>query len=570
MNEVMKLDERARALASAWITAMLSISASVAIAFGVWIALDTADTEPLESPLILSVARQLDHGPWGLYGPFGRRNPLVLIHAPLYYHLAAILAYPLTSAGIDRITAARLAGRGLSLFALLVTAWSASRIARLDGAPARVGWWAACLFASAPVVGAIPFTVRPDMLGIALQTTGALIILKALRAERTGGLAVAGAFAAFGLAMCTKQHLVGGFSAATILVLMACRRGRVSPRLVALGVLTTAAVATAVYGTEEVATEGRMSQAVFVAAIESARVHPADWIRAAVVFSTMAGGSLCMIALGATAGLAQLARKPGARRIAAAVGTVPVAFALAMPIVHRFVGTTITLALSNGAVFVCLFIIIPACVFVDRRIVAGSRLDPALGLFGFAELVIIAPLCRGSTGAWVNYAIQGLVFAAILTARFLWRACNEARLPRLLVPIGVSAAALLAYALLEQYLTLQHRQIERRSVELVLYSLKEPTREIYFTGSPGKNRTSGRTDLVFDDWLYPVFESLHLAEPRSSWLPVALTDGSVRFVITSSNDPRIDGVNQPLTSLGYIPRLQFASIYIWEQTRFRK
>ncbi len=277
-----------------------------------------------------------------------------------------------------------------------------------------------------------------------------------------------------------------------------------------------------------------------------------------------------MIALGATAGLVQLARKPGARRIAAAVGTVPVALALAMPIVHRFVGTSTTLALSNAAVFVCLFVVIPASVFADRLVLAGGRLDAALALFGFAELVIIAPLCRGSTGAWVNYAIPGLVFAAILTARFLWRACNEARLPPLLVPIGVSAAALLGYELLEQYLTFHNRRAERLSVEIVLYSLKEPTRDIYFTGSPGKNRTSGRSDLVFDDWLYPVFESLHLAEPRSAWLPVALTDGSVQFVVTSSNDPRIDGVNQPLTSLGYIPRLQVGSIYIWEQTRFRK
>ena len=108
------------------------------------------------------------------------------------------------------------------------------------------------------------------------------------------------------------------------------------------------------------------------------------------------------------------------------------------------------------------------------------------------------------------------------------------------------------------------------AVEVVLHSLKGPTRDIYFSGSPGKNRVAGRTDLVFDDWLYPVFESLHLAEPRSSWLPVALSDGSVRFVVTSSDDPRIDGVNQSLRALGYIPRAEFASIYIWEQTRIRK
>ena len=45
MDEFMNSDERARPWAAAWITAMLSISASVAIACGVWMALDSADTE---------------------------------------------------------------------------------------------------------------------------------------------------------------------------------------------------------------------------------------------------------------------------------------------------------------------------------------------------------------------------------------------------------------------------------------------------------------------------------------------------------------------------------------------
>ena len=37
----------------------------------------------MESPLILSVARQLVNGPSELYGPFGGGNPLVLIRAAL-------------------------------------------------------------------------------------------------------------------------------------------------------------------------------------------------------------------------------------------------------------------------------------------------------------------------------------------------------------------------------------------------------------------------------------------------------------------------------------------------------
>ena len=66
-----------------------------------WIAmaLHQEDIEALESPLLLSVARQLESGPRGLYGPYGGRYPLVLIHAPLYYRLAALVGWPLYRRG---------------------------------------------------------------------------------------------------------------------------------------------------------------------------------------------------------------------------------------------------------------------------------------------------------------------------------------------------------------------------------------------------------------------------------------------------------------------------------------
>ena len=41
---------------------------------------------------------------------------------------------------------------------------------------------------------------------------------------------------------------------------------------------------------------------------------------------------------------------------------------------------------------------------------------------------------------------------------------------------------------------------------------------IFFVDRPGFNRVHGRADLVYDPWLYPVFESIKLAEPRSAWL----------------------------------------------------
>ncbi len=116
------------------------------------------------------------------------------------------------------------------------------------------------------------------MLGVAFQTTGVWLFLRALASSRKGGKTIVAAFAAFGLAMCVKQHFAGGFAAAIVLSLWAWWRRQVSLRPVGLGVLTAAAIVTAVYGIEELATEGRMSQAIFVAAPATVWVHPADWV----------------------------------------------------------------------------------------------------------------------------------------------------------------------------------------------------------------------------------------------------------------------------------------------------
>ncbi len=571
MHQATTSIECMRAWVNHWITAMLVIAAAMAVAFGIWLAAGPADTEPLESPLLLSVARQLDLGPFGLYGPYGRQNPLVLIHAPLYYHLAAILAWPLHAAGLDAITAARLAGRALSLAGLLLAGWSAFRIVRLDGAPVQAGWWTVCLLAGTPVLGAIPYTVRPDMIGVGLQTTGVWLILRARESQRPGALAVAGGFAAFGLAICTKQHFVGGPVVATMLLVWAAWRGRVSWRLVGLGVLTGAAVVAGVGVIEELATGGRMSQAIFVAAAATTRVHPTDWVRGAIVLANIGGGSSCLIVLLTLAGLAHVASKRGkARAIFAVAGTIVAGSVLFLPLVHHFRPSMVTGLAMSAAPFVCLFVVIPVCAVLERRALFGSSLDGALCLFAAAEIAIVVPLCLASTGAWVNYAVQGIVFAAILTGRSLVRACEAGRLRSSLFLIALAALAVACSALQEAYISYHRVRFERLSAELVLSVLKEPTSDIYFVGEPGKNRQFGRTDLVFDHWLYPVFESVHGAEPRSTWLRAALADGSVRFVITSSKDPRIDGLDEPLTSLGYAARFEIASFYIWEQIRARR
>ena len=58
--------------------------------------------------------------------------------------------------------------------------------------------------------------------------------------------------------------------------------------------------------------------------------------------------------------------------------------------------------------------------------------------------------------------------------------------------------------------------------------LRRPSSELFFVDRPGDNRVHGRLDLVYDPWLYPVFESIGLAEPRSAWLARALETGPVQ------------------------------------------
>ena len=166
------------------------------------------DMEAVESPLLLSVAHQFQSGPGRLYGPYSGRYPLVLIHAPLYYRLAGLAGWPLTSAGCDPVTAALAAGRVVSAVGFLMTLVAAFGLARLGSACRGPGWWAALLVAATPVCSGLPFEVRPDMLGIGLQTTGILFVLSAIAVSPIGNARLMAGFGCFALAACIKQHFV--------------------------------------------------------------------------------------------------------------------------------------------------------------------------------------------------------------------------------------------------------------------------------------------------------------------------------------------------------------------------
>ncbi len=274
---------------STWLTVIFSVAAAVAVGFGVYLACGREDTEVLESPLMFSVARQLVDGPWALYGPFGGRNPQVLIHAPFYYHLAALVAWPIYRARVDPVWAALAAGRAISFVGLGWTGVAAYRLARIGGARPRAGLWAALLIAASPVIDVMPYAVRPDMLGIALQTTGVLLVLSTWQVPRSAGALLPAAFAAFGLAACVKQQFVAAPAISTLLLLSACVAGRLPFKFILRGLATGLAIVLLVYGIEEVATAGRMSQAAFQAAATTSRIHPASWTRSGIVSFTILG-----------------------------------------------------------------------------------------------------------------------------------------------------------------------------------------------------------------------------------------------------------------------------------------
>ena len=143
-----KSSARLRTLLSLTVTGALLAATLIYQGYHAYLAFDPNDISHLESTAILITARQLADGPSTLYGPFSGENPLVLIHPPLYYRLAALGAWPLARWGINPLSASIIAGRILSLLGLIATCWAAAKIARVDGASAFAGLWATLLIAS--------------------------------------------------------------------------------------------------------------------------------------------------------------------------------------------------------------------------------------------------------------------------------------------------------------------------------------------------------------------------------------------------------------------------------------
>ena len=550
---------------SAWITAVLSAASIVFIGFRLLLGLGEEDTDLYESPLMLSVARQLVVGPGELYGPFGGNNPLVLIHAPLYYRLAALAAWPMAWAGLHPVAAARIAGRSLSALGLVVTLAAAYRLARLRSGSRRAGWWAVLLIGASPALAGQPFAVRPDMVGVALQTVGVLLVLSVLGGASGTGQRVVWSYLLFGLAACVKQQFVVSAIVSTVLLLSASRRGRVPFGTIMRGLAVCVAVVAFAYGVEWVVTGGRIWEAVFVAARGVGRVHPADWLHVATVVAAVLGKETGLVSLMAAAGLAAVRVRSVTGRWALATGILIVVSIAGLSVVQLAdSGPQVTGSLA-AVTLAALVLAIPVCVAFAWHSNEDGRLDATLGAYWAAELILVVLLSRVTTGAWINYAIQAIVFAAVLTARVLARALDAASSNRQTLPAALAALAVLASALMDVKEAASRRRAEHAALTQIFLLAGQPPSAFFFVDRPGLNRVHGRLDLVYDDWLYPVFESLRLAEPRSRWLRPMLTAGPVQVVVLDSEIPRLDGISETLPALGYLSAIRFGPFMVWSR-----
>jgi hypothetical protein len=527
------------------------------------LALGNEDTEALESPLALSVARQLTSGPWGLYGPYGGGNPLVLIHPPLYYRLAALAAWPAARLGLDPVVAALAAGRSLSAIGLIATLVAACDLARLAGTGTQAGLWAALLLAATPVFGGLPFECRPDMLGVGVQTTGVLLVVASLLEDIPRASRLTAAFVCFGLAACIKQQFVVAPAICTVLLVAAWLRGRIDLVNVALPLLTALAIVFIYYSFEEWASAGRMSRSVFVATGSVPRIHPADWLFAANILLALIWKCVGLILLAAAALAAKTLSRPGTlARFLSGAGACLIAAIAALTVLQLFVVRMGLSALVVAGLLITMSWMIATGLF-QRRLLLAGKVDQALAWFCAGEVALTAILSRLSTGAWFNYAILAVVFGCIIVARALARSSQNASSRWQLMPAALAVITVPAFAFTDTREVLSKRAFDRAEVTRLLDYLKRPADELFFVDRPGDNRVHGRLDLVYDPWLYPVFESIGLAEPRSVWLAGALEGGTVQVVISGKRRPSIDGIPRSIPKLGYRAGAVVGPFFAW-------
>jgi len=215
-----------------------------------------------------------------------------------------------------------------------------------------------------------------------------------------------------------------------------------------------------------------------------------------------------------------------------------------------------------GAGFVAVALVVPAGAAFSSRSHDARPLAASLWVYCPMEAGAVVVLSWLSDGAWINYAIQLVVFVCVLGSRALARAIESAASAGQILPAAVAVLAVPLAALMDIKELASQRRSARADLAAIV-GLGRPASEIFFVDRPGFNRLVGRVDLVYDPWLYTVFESTGQALPRQAWLARELAGGSVRVVVATSLRPRIDGITPSLPELGYRGLRRFGPYFVW-------
>ena len=422
------------------------------------------------------------------------------------------------------------------------------------------------LVAATPIYGGLIVEVRPDMLGIAMQTWGVVLILGALEAARPDRRKIVMAFVCFGAAACVKQQLLANAAASTLLLAAAWRQKRLDFATLVIALLCDAAVIFTYYGAEFLITDGRIAQSVYQGARACAVVHPATWPDARNLLLVLCWKCIGLVLLSAAAALAWVESATGRRAsFAMFAGNGLIAILTTLAVVQAFaVNPWVSASIVTG-LLATIVGFLPLGAWALARSWRRRDLDAAFALYFLAELALTVCLFRLSSGAWYNYAVQAVIFAAILVARALASATEKPLPVPRAVGIALAVLAVPAFALTDVKETLARRRVERVLIQTLFASGRLAKSSVFFVDRPGLNRVHGRRDLVYDPWLYPVFESIHLAEPRSVWLEPALASGPVRVVVATRPEPRIDGLTHTLPELGFTSSGRFGPWFVWQR-----
>ena len=510
------------------ILALLAIAASLQLGYQLYLGSDANDVGPFETVLAQAIAGHFESGagPARLYGPFGGDHPSVLMHAPLYYRAVALLAWPVVQAGFDPLASVLLMGRALSILGTAVLLFATFGWARLGGRSPRAGWFAVLLVTASPLFGNLMVMVRPDALGVGLQSLAGLLLVSIVMNSKTqpehglgssaklrGGLGLAACL--FVLAFAAKQQNVTVALVTGLMLAWAVKVGRISLRSVAIGTGFAAALGVAYFAIENVLTGGRMWRTVFVYPSGPFRaINYAGWRHVLSIFEITARRSTGLLALCTVTAIVVRGRW-----------------------------------LAQG---------------VDRLLAA------MLGI----ELLFLIPLCLFNAGAASNYALQGVVFACILAGRGLDLAIDKIQawgiMPRRVVVSGW-IASLLFLTLADARWVAQSEQLRREELAAVdsllsrteLGDVRPDTR--YFVGRQHLNRLFGNAALIHDDWLYGAFETIDEVEPRNVWLAEALREGAIRQVVIPDHGAQVPGLDRPLAQMGYQFAGEFGEFSVWQR-----